>query len=203
MQGYRSFLVYLRKHGQNKITFNERMHEEMIEQDKRTHKRTGFPCHLISLQWLDDYNSMRNSSSTTNYLGPVTNFAICNDIFEAQQYGNPLHQHKNAYFFPIPRYKLISKKLWTFFCSLFAGDNQFAPIKRLYRERASYYENNPEIVDLVPAVIICGKELTLYQLTANELVSRELLPLLEKRHGLGELKLLSDLESSFEYFYSG
>lgn len=133
MQGYREFVAYLEKHSKSKINYNEKMHEEMLEQEKRTHKRTGFPCYFVSQQWLDDYNDMRYQASGKVYLGPITNFAIINDIFEAYHYESPLHQHKNIYLFPTTKYKLFSKKMWTFLCGLFAGDNQFSPVRRLYR----------------------------------------------------------------------
>jgi len=109
--------------------------------------------------------------STTSYIHPVTNFAIVNDIFETYTFPDPLDKHRDTYIFPaVSNRKLISKKLWFYFCGLFAGDHQFGPVKRLYNEKQFYYQSG-ETVELIPAVVSCKGETTVYQLISNELAS--------------------------------
>lgn len=104
-----------------------------------------------------------------------------------------MQKYKSTVVFPVSsKYKVISKKLWALYCSVFAEDHQFAPIRRLYQEKLTSYSysaysqgSSQEIVQLVPAVVNCDSQLLILQLTANELVSKELISIIEEKYGFG------------------
>ena len=106
-----------------------------------------------------------------SYINPITNYAMINDIFETYSFPDQIDKHKNTYIFPaVSNRKIIGKKLWLYYCGLFSGDLQFGPVKRLYSEKQFYYQS-AETAELVSAVVSFKNEITVYQLTSNELVS--------------------------------
>ena len=141
--GYKKFVLYLEHHIKNKITYNQEMFRQQQQDDKNSHKRTGFPCFFIATQWLNDFNRIIRDIEQPKFINPLTNFAIINDVFEAYQFTSEMDKYKNIYVFPAGNSKsIISKKLWLFYCSMFSGDNQFGTIKRIYNEKTHYYASN-------------------------------------------------------------
>ena len=172
--------------------------------DKTCHKKTGFPCYIISSQWYRDYLRIVNNLDKFNYMGPFNNFSLINDIFEAHHFSSELDSYKNTYIMPATSLrKLVSKKLYRYLCLSYAGDNQFCPIKRIFNADRTYYRTLNQAVEVIPIAIKCKKQLIVIQLTANDLISQELIPIIMTKFGNGELRHPSSEQASFEIFYNG
>ena len=59
------------KHINSTIHFHEPTYQEQLQLNKRTHKKTGFPCYFISSQWQRDF---RKATRNTGYMNPPNNF---------------------------------------------------------------------------------------------------------------------------------
>lgn len=138
MQEYSNFLVFLQEYGKSTISYNDKMNAEMIEADRSAHKRTGFPCFLISKVWMDEYNRMRRFQANRTYLQPLSNFSMINDIFEAHCFSDSKQTYKNVWLLPGTDPVIVSKKFYNFLCSVYSRGEQVTPIKRLYQEGERY-----------------------------------------------------------------
>jgi hypothetical protein len=199
MQEYKDFVVFLEKYGKSQITYKEKMNLEQLDADRTTHKRTGFPCFLVSRLWMDEYDRMRRLTGQMAYLWPLNNYSIINDLFEAHYSTHPLQTHKNSWIFPGTEPLAVSKKLYAFLCSIYSADLQIAPVRRLFQEGGDRDRDlaAPRTVPLIPASVTFRQNTVFYQLTSNEMPGKEIIKLVEERFGIGELTYPKDDEASF------
>jgi hypothetical protein len=73
----------------------------------------------------------------------------------------------------------------------------------MYFDKPHSYYANREALELIPAVVRCKERILAFQLTSNEFISKELIPILAGKFGTGELRNPHNEESSFELFYAG
>ena len=126
----------LEKYGKGELKLNPKDISEERSQELRRQKFEGFPCYVVATQWYDDFHS---AMRTKQKIGPINNFAVINDIFEAHQYA-PEEAHRNCYMFPGDRVEAVSKTHWNFMTAFFNEGAEFVPIKRLSKvDRSSSF----------------------------------------------------------------
>ena len=77
---FTSLLELMNKYQKQEVHIDSKLLSEESDLESKRYKFEGFPCYLLSSQWMDDFQKALRYGKGF-FVGPLTNYAILNDLF--------------------------------------------------------------------------------------------------------------------------